>query len=167
MINDILIYSRVAKKERNLKPVNLNKVLEEVYLNLNTSIEETNAEITHDPLPTLLIDEQLMIQLLQNLISNAIKYRSEKTPKIYISAEKEDKKWLFSVKDNGIGISHDHLERIFTIFQRLHSKEEYEGTGIGLAIVQKIVHQHGGQIWVESELGKGTTFYFTIPNQSY
>jgi PAS domain S-box-containing protein len=166
MINDILIYSRVANKERTLTNINLNKTLEEVYLNLKTSIEETNAEITHDQLPTLVVDGQLMIQLFQNLIGNAIKYRSKKTPKIHISAEKEDKKWLFSVKDNGIGISHKHLERIFTIFQRLHSKEEYEGTGIGLSIVQKIVHQHHGQIWVQSESGKGSTFYFTIPIKS-
>ena len=163
MINDILIYSRVANKERTLTNINLNKTLEEVFLNLKTSIEETNAEITHDQLPTLVLDGQLMIQLFQNLIANAIKYRSKKTPKVHISAEKEDKKWIFSVKDNGIGISQEHLERIFTIFQRLHSKEEYEGTGIGLSIVQKIVHQHRGQIWVESELGKGSTFYFTIP----
>jgi light-regulated signal transduction histidine kinase (bacteriophytochrome) len=153
----------VANKERNLNNVNLNKTLDEVYLNLKTSIEETNALITHDQLPTLLVDGQLMIQLFQNLIGNAIKYRSEKTPKVYISAEKEDKMWLFSVKDNGIGISQEHLERIFTIFQRLHSNREYDGTGIGLSIAQKIVHQHGGQIWAESEKGIGTTIYFTIP----
>ena len=104
-----------------------------------------------------------MIQLFQNIISNAIKYHSEKTPKIHISIEKEDNRYLFSVKDNGIGMSQEDLERIFTIFQRLHTKEEYEGTGIGLAIVQKIVHQQGGRIWVESELGKGSTFYFTLP----
>jgi PAS domain S-box-containing protein len=163
MIQDILIYSRVSNKERNLTNVNINKVLEQTYLNLKASIEENVAEITNDPLPTLLIDEQLMIQLFQNLISNAIKYRSEKTPKIHISAEKKDHQWLFSVKDNGIGISQEHLKRIFTIFQRLHSEGEYEGTGIGLSIVQKIVHQHGGEIWAESEPGKGSTFYFNIP----
>ena len=104
----------------------------------------------------------MLVLLFQNLISNSIKYRRG-IPKINISAIKETNQYLFKVKDNGIGISQEHLERIFTIFQRLHTQEEYEGTGIGLAIVQKIVHQHGGEIWAESELGKGTTFYFTIP----
>jgi PAS domain S-box-containing protein len=163
MINDILIYSRVAKKERNLTPVNLNIVLEQVYLNLKTSIEETNAELTQDKLPTLLLDEQLMIQLFQNIIANAIKYRSEKTPQIHISARKEFNQYVFSVQDNGIGISPEHLERIFTIFKRLHTNQEYEGTGIGLSIAQKIVQQHGGQIWAESSSDGGSTFHFSIP----
>jgi light-regulated signal transduction histidine kinase (bacteriophytochrome) len=163
MIQDILIYSKIANKERKLTYVNINNVLEQTYLNLKTSIDENDAQITIDHLPTLKVDEQLMVQLFQNLISNAIKYRGDESPKIHISAKKEGIQWLFSVKDNGIGISGKHLEKIFTIFQRLHTNEEYEGTGIGLAIVQKIVHQHNGDIWVESELGKGSTFYFTIP----
>jgi light-regulated signal transduction histidine kinase (bacteriophytochrome) len=107
-------------------------------------------------------DEKLMLQLFQNLIGNAIKYRSKYRPKIHISAKKERDKYLLTVNDNGIGISPDYLERIFTIFQRLHTHEEYEGTGIGLAIAQKIVHQHAGQIWAESEIGEGTAFHFTI-----
>ena len=106
------------------------------------------------------------MQLFQNIIGNAIKYRSQETPKIHISTKKEKNQYLFSFKDNGIGMSSEHLERIFTIFQRLHTHYEYEGTGIGLAIAQKIVHQQGGQIWVESELGKGSTFYFSIPTQN-
>ncbi len=126
-------------------------------------IDVNNAVITHDKLPTIIGDEQLKVQLFQNIIGNAIKYRSQETPKIHVSATKEENYYLFSIKDNGMGISPDHLERIFTIFQRLHTHEEYEGTGIGLAIAQKIVHQQGGQIWVESETGKGSTFYFTIP----
>jgi len=162
MIQDILIYSKIANKERNLTYVNINNVLKQTYLNLKTSIDENDAHITNDHLPTLKVNEQLMVQLFQNLISNAIKYRRDESPKIHISAKKDDKYWEFSVKDNGIGISGKHLEKIFTIFQRLHTHEEYEGTGIGLAIVQKIVHQHNGEIWAESELGKGTTFYFTI-----
>ena len=108
-------------------------------------------------------DEKLMLLLFQNLIGNAIKYNDKKTPKIHISTKKEKNQYIFSIKDNGIGMSPEYLERIFTIFQRLHSHNEYEGTGIGLAIVQKIVHIQGGKIWAESELGKGTTFYFTIP----
>jgi PAS domain S-box-containing protein len=152
MIQDILIYSKITNKKRTLTHVNINKVLEQSYLNLKASIDENDAQITNDHLPTLKVDEQLMIQLFQNLISNAIKYRGDEFPKIHISAKLEDKQWLFSVKDNGIGISEKHLEKIFTIFQRLHTHEEYEGTGIGLAIAQKIVHQHNGEIWAESEL---------------
>lgn len=163
MINDILIYSRVANKEKQFKKVHCDKVLDEAYLNLKASIEETNAEISKEQLPTLMLDEHLMIQLFQNLLSNAIKYRSDETPKIHVFTKKEEDHWLFGVKDNGIGISKKHAEKIFTIFQRLHTKDEYEGTGIGLAIAQKIVHQHGGDIWVESEPGEGSTFYFTIP----
>ena len=163
MINDILIYSRVANKDKNFTNVKCEKVIDEAYLNLNASIEETKAKISYDPLPTIKMDENLMIQLFQNLISNAIKYRSEKIPKIHINAIKEDKHWLFGIKDNGIGIPQEHSEKIFTIFQRLHTRDEYDGTGIGLAIAQNIVHQHGGEIWVESEPGEGSTFYFTIP----
>jgi PAS domain S-box-containing protein len=162
MIQDILIYSKIAK-ERNFTYVNINNVLEQTYLNLRASIDENEAEITYDKLPTIVVDEKLMIQLFQNLISNAIKYHGNESPKIQISAKNEGNQWLFSVKDNGIGISKKHLKKIFTIFQRLHTNEEYEGTGIGLAIAQKIVHQHDGKIWVESEPGKGSTFYFTIP----
>ncbi len=163
MINDLLDYSRVANREREFNNVNFNKVLEQTKLNLKSSINDTNASITYNPLPTLFGDEQLMVQLFQNLISNSIKYRSNETPKIEISVLKESNHYLFKVEDNGIGMSPKNLERIFTIFQRLHTKDEYEGTGIGLAIAQKIVHQHDGHIWAESELGEGTTLYFTIP----
>jgi len=104
-----------------------------------------------------------MIQLFQNLIGNAIKYKAEKVPSIHISVLRVANQYVFTVKDNGIGISSEHMDRIFTIFQRLHTQDEYEGTGIGLSIAQKIVHQHGGEIWVESEPGKGSKFYFTIP----
>ena len=166
MINDILIYSKVSNKDRNLTTVDFNEVIQEVYVNLAASIEKTNAKITYDSLPSIITDKQLMTQLFQNLISNAIKYRSEETPKIHISIKKEDTQYLFAIKDNGIGIDQKHLERIFTIFQRLHSDSEYEGTGIGLSIAQKIVHQSGGEIWAKSELGKGTTFYFTIPTKT-
>ena len=163
MTNDLLQYSKITNEKREIIPVDFEHVLEHAITNLKVQIEENNAIITHDPLPTIKGDEQLKIQLFQNIIGNAIKYRKLETPKIHISATKENNQYLFSIKDNGIGMPPEHLKRIFTIFKRLHTHEEYEGTGIGLAIAQKIVHQQGGQIWAESELGKGTTFYFTIP----
>ena len=163
MTNDLLKYSQISNKKREAIPVNFEHVLEHALENLKVQIEENYAIITHDSLPIIVGDEELKIQLFQNIIGNAIKYRSQETPKIHISAIKEKNQYLFSIKDNGIGMSSKHLEKIFTIFQRLHTNEEYEGTGIGLAIAQKIVHQQGGQIWAESEPGKGTTFYFTIP----
>ncbi len=165
MINDILIYSKVSKG-RKLSEVDINNVIKKVYINLISSIEETDTEITYDSLPTLITDESLMIQLFQNLIANSIKYRGKEKPKIHISAKKEGNKHIFSVKDNGIGIDQKYVKKIYTIFKRLHTSEEYDGTGIGLAIVQKIVQQFGGEIWVESEVGKGSTFYFTIPENN-
>lgn len=163
MTNDLLQYSKITSEKREIKPVNFEDVLKQALTNLTVQIKENNAIITHDQLPIIDGDEQLKIQLFQNLISNSIKYRSQETPKIHISAIKENNQYLFSFKDNGIGMSPEHVKKIFTIFQRLHTREEYEGTGIGLAIAQKIVHQQGGQIWAESEPGKGSTFYFTIP----
>jgi len=163
MTNDILLYSRITSQKRDVIPVNFEHVLEHALTNLKVQIEENNAIITHDPLPTIKGDEQLKIQLFQNIIGNAIKYRSQETPQIHISATQEKNQYLFSIKDNGIGMSPEHLKKIFTIFQRLHTHEKYEGTGIGLAIAQKIVHQQDGEIWVESEPGTGSTFYFTIP----
>jgi PAS domain S-box-containing protein len=163
MINALLQLSKITTKKREITPVNFENVLKEALINMKVQIEENDAVITHDPLPIIKGDEKLNIQLFQNIIGNAIKYRSQETPKIHISTIKEKTQYLFSIKDNGIGMSPEHLKKIFTIFQRLHSKEEYEGTGIGLSIAEKIVHLQGGRIWVESELGKGSTFYFTIP----
>ena len=163
MTNDLLQYSKITTNKRELTDVNFENVLKDALINLKVKIEENNAVITHDPLPTIRGDAQLKVQLFQNIIGNAIKYRGEETPKIHISAKKEKNLYLFCIKDNGIGMSHEHLERIFTNLQRLHTHEEYEGTGIGLAIAQKIVLQQGGEIWAESELGVGSTFYFTIP----
>ena len=154
---------KITNENRETIPVNFEHVLEHALANLKVQIEQNNAIITHDPLPTIKGDELLKIQLLQNIIANAIKYRSQETPKIHISATKEKNHYLFSIKDNGIGMSPKHLEKIFIIFQRLHTRDEYEGTGIGLAIAQKIVHQQGGKIWAESKIGKGTIFYFTVP----
>lgn len=163
LIQDLLAYSRVTTKGKEFKNLKMEEPLEKALMNLKISIEENKAQITNDPLPIITADYYQMIQLLQNLIGNAIKYRSEKTPQIHISAQKEDNHWLFNIKDNGIGIDLQYADRIFMIFKRLHTIEEYQGTGIGLAITKKIVERHGGKIWVESEPEKGSTFYFTLP----
>jgi PAS domain S-box-containing protein len=163
MINDLLEYSKVTSKEIEIHPVNIETILKNILINIKVQIDENKAVITHDPLPIINCDENLIFLLLQNLIANAIKYRGIENPKIHISIIKQKEQYLFSVKDNGIGIDPEHLERIFTIFQRLHPNHKYEGTGIGLAIAHKIVEQHNGKIWAKSQQGKGTTFYFTIP----
>jgi len=165
MINDLLEYSRIGSQARELNYVNCEEILKLVLINLKTLIEDNYAVITYDSLPTIYANDQQMVQLFQNLISNAIKYRGNENPEIHISSDKHDKEYIFAVKDNGIGIDTKHLERIFTIFQRLHTREEYEGSGIGLAIAYKILQQHHGKIWAESEPGKGTTIYFTLPNK--
>jgi light-regulated signal transduction histidine kinase (bacteriophytochrome) len=163
LIDDLLMFSRLNTQPKENELVNLETVLDTVLLNLQVSIVENNVEITHDPLPSIYGDLSRKVQVFQNLISNAIKFNDKKIIKIHISAKKEGNERIFSVSDNGIGMDPKHLERIFIIFQRLHTREEYEGTGIGLAIIQKIIQQQNGRIWVESELGKGSTFYFTIP----
>jgi chemotaxis family two-component system sensor kinase Cph1 len=132
--------------------------------NLQLAVEESNASVTHGPLPTVLADASQLTQLFQNLVGNAIKFRSEHPPEAHVQAEQREGEWLFSVRDNGIGIEQQYAERIFLIFQRLHTRDEYPGTGIGLAICQRIVERHGGRIWVESQLGSGATFHFTIPD---
>ena len=119
--------------------------------------------MTHDPLPTVMADERQILHLLQNLLSNAIKFRGPEPPRVHLSAERRDSDWLFSVRDNGIGIDPQYAERIFVIFQRLHTNAEYPGTGIGLSLCKKIVERHGGRIWMESQLGQGATFFFTLP----
>lgn len=166
LINDLLTFSRVGTRGQAFKPTDCEVVLQHTLTNLQTAITETNTTITHDPLPTIMGDEMQMLQLFQNLIGNAIKFHGEHPPKIHIGAKQNSHKWTFSVQDNGIGLEPQYAERIFVIFQRLHGRNEYPGTGIGLAVCKKIVERHGGQIWVDSEPGKGTTFYFTIPNSS-
>ena len=143
--------------------MDLEQILNDTLINLKVTIEENNAVITHDKLPIIKGDRKSLIQLFQNLISNSIKYRRKETPRIHISVKDEKNQYCFSLEDNGIGIAPDYLKRIFTIFKRLHGIDEYEGSGIGLAIVQKIIYQHSGKIWVESVEGKGSKFYFTIP----
>ncbi|ABG53222.1 PAS/PAC sensor signal transduction histidine kinase [Trichodesmium erythraeum IMS101] len=163
LINDLLLYSRVGRQSQFFEQTDCEEVLDTALSNLQLLIEETNTHIYRDPLPTIMADKSQLIQLFQNILNNAIKYRREEPPKIEIGVRSEDYYCLFSIKDNGIGISKQYFERIFMIFQRLHTRQEYPGTGIGLAICQKITQRHQGKIWLESELGKGSTFYFTIP----
>ncbi|MEO0375063.1 MAG: PAS domain S-box protein, partial [Cyanobacteria bacterium P01_A01_bin.17] len=163
LIDDLLTYSRVGTQRNTLVSLDCGVVLEAAKANLQMAIAESQAVIDQGPLPTLVTDCLQLQQLWQNLLGNAIKYRRDCPPEIEIGAEEQAHQWQFFVRDNGIGMEPVHAERIFMIFQRLHTKQEYPGTGIGLAICSKIVEQLGGEIWVESELGKGSTFYFTLP----
>lgn len=163
LINDLLAYSRAGSKGGEVKECDCSAVMEGALVNLRRVIEENNAVVTCDPLPCVFADFSQLGQLFQNLVANAIKYRSEKPPRVHVSATGGDGEWRFSVRDNGIGINSRYHDRIFVIFQRLHGKSEYSGTGIGLAICKKIAEKHGGRIWVESREGEGSTFYFTIP----
>jgi len=163
LINDLLTYSRVGIHGKELEPTDCETALRQTLDNLKVAVEENRALVTHDALPTLMADNLQLIQLFQNLIGNAIKFRGSEPPRVHVSASRNGNGWIFSVRDNGIGIAPEYAKRIFIIFQRLHSREKYAGTGIGLSICQRIVERHGGHIWVESELGKGATFYFTLP----
>ena len=163
LIKDLLEYSQVGTKEIQFKPIESSLAAGLAVGNLQTAIEESSAVVTYDELPTVTADFSQMSRLFQNLIGNAIKFRGKGIPEVHISAERKEKEWVFSVRDNGIGMDPRSTERIFVIFQRLHGRDEYPGTGIGLAICKKIVERHGGRIWVESEPGRGATFYFTIP----
>ena len=162
MIDDLLAYSQVIARTKPFEPTNCETAFDQALANVKMAIEESGALVTHDPLPTVMADASQMVQLFQNLFSNAIKFRKEK-PRITVSASQRGNEWLFSVQDNGIGIAPEFMEYIFKMFEREHASSEYPGTGVGLAICKKIVEHHGGRIWVESEQGKGTTFYFTIP----
>ncbi|HID43322.1 MAG TPA: HAMP domain-containing protein [Archaeoglobaceae archaeon] len=163
LIEDLLAYSRVDRKGEPFKLVDCNKILEKALKNLELAIKETNAIVRNSKLPEVMGDETQLLQLFHNLISNAIKFRDTRKPEIKITAEKKENEWVFCFEDNGIGIQPENFNRIFMIFQRLHTAKEYPGTGIGLAICKKIVERHGGIMWVESEPGKGSRFYFTIP----
>lgn len=163
LIDDVLAYSKVDLQAAEFTTIDANEALEKALAHLRGRIGENHAVITVDPLPIVMADKTQLMQLFQNLIGNAIKFRGPDTPVIHVSARREDEEWLFSVSDNGIGIDSRFFERIFVIFQRLHTRDEYPGTGMGLAICKKIIECHRGRIWVESEVGKGATFYFTIP----
>jgi light-regulated signal transduction histidine kinase (bacteriophytochrome) len=165
LVRDLLEYSRVERKGGQLQPTDTSIALDAALANLRGSIEEAGAAVTHDGLPTISADRTQLAQLFQNLIGNAVKFRHPGRPcQVHIGARKEDSGWVFSVRDNGIGIDPKQHERIFAIFQRLHTRDKYPGTGVGLAICKKIVERYGGKIWVESEPDQGSTFWFTMPD---
>jgi PAS domain S-box-containing protein len=163
LIQDLLSLSRVGTHTRPFTQVPLESVLHDVLGNLHVAIQEHSAEITCHALPVVAGDPTQLAQVFQNLIANALKFHSDQPPRIYISASRQGEEWVISVRDNGIGIAPQYFDRIFIIFQRLHNREQYSGTGIGLAICKKIVERHGGRIWVDSIVGQGATFSFTIP----
>ena len=163
MIDGLLAYSRVGMQGGEFTPTDCNAVVDEVQETLQVSIEESNAEITTDSLPTVHADESQLAQVFQNLLSNAIKYNGDGPPQIHIAAEENQREWVITVNDNGIGMDPDEADTIFDVFQRLHSREEHAGTGIGLALCERIIERHDGRIEVDSEPGEGSTFSFTLP----
>jgi light-regulated signal transduction histidine kinase (bacteriophytochrome) len=164
LINDLLGYSRVSTQGKPFEETNCEEAFDCAAQNLKLAVEESGAKVTHDALPTVMADRVQIERLFQNLIGNAIKYQAkEAVPAVHVSAKRDGDEWVISVRDNGIGIDPKYSERIFGIFQRLHTRDQYSGTGIGLAVCKKIVERHKGRIWVESEEGKGATFYFTLP----
>jgi PAS domain S-box-containing protein len=165
LINDLLTYARVETRGKDPAPVDCEETLNQALANLRMAIKESGVRITHGPLPEVMGDDTQLVQLFQNLIANAIKFHAKARPQIHLSAVRNNGDWLFAVRDNGIGIPPEHAERIFQIFQRLHGRTEYPGTGIGLAVCKKIVERHGGRIWVESQPGQGSTFSFTLPRK--
>jgi len=163
LIRDLLAISRVDTQGREPAPTDTGRVLNRVLRDLGEALREDGAEVTLDEMPVVLADESQLAQVFQNLVSNAVKFRSEQPCRVHIGAARDNGEWRFSVRDNGIGVPMQHADRIFAPFQRLHSRSEYPGTGIGLALCKKIVERHGGRIWVESQPGEQTTFWFTIP----
>lgn len=165
LINDLLSYSRVSTKAKPFQPTDCRRVVDTALGNLRIAIEEAGARVRVDELPTVMGDETQLTQLFQNLVANAVKFHRADAPEVRVSAERTTEGWMFSVHDNGIGIAPEYYERIFVLFQRLHSRRDYAGTGIGLALCKKIVERHGGHIGVASEEGRGSTFFFTLPDK--
>jgi signal transduction histidine kinase len=166
LIRDLLSYSRVDSQTQPFRSTSFREVFNDAVAQLETSIRDAGGQITCDELPTVIGDHLQLVQLLQNLIGNGLKYHGQEPLHIHVSAKRGGNEWAFSVQDNGIGIAPKHHERIFEIFRRLHNQQEYPGTGIGLAICRRVVHRHGGRIWVESEAGQGSVFRFTIPERT-
>jgi PAS domain S-box-containing protein len=162
LISDLLDYSKVSTSGRGFAPIEMAKIIDRVMETYQQVVKDYKGSLTCDDLPMVLGDDEQIIQLLQNLIDNSIKFRSKEPPRIHVGARQLSERWLLFVRDNGIGIDPQYTERVFVIFQRLHSRDDYPGTGIGLAICRKIIERHGGHIWVDSEPGKGATFYFTL-----
>lgn len=163
LIDDLLAYSRVGKLEQTYQAIALETIVRQVIEDFSIEIEEQNATISWENLPTVRVNPSEIRQLFQNLLGNALKFTSDRSPEIKITATQQEQEWVISIQDNGIGIEPQYFQKIFQMFQRLHKISEYQGTGIGLAICQKVIYGHGGRIWVESELGKGSTFFFTLP----
>jgi light-regulated signal transduction histidine kinase (bacteriophytochrome) len=171
LIQDLLAYSRITTRGQPSAPIDAHDALGESVINLQAAIQETGALVTNDELPWILGDHTQIVQVFQNLIGNGIKFhKASEPPRVHLSAERNVEHpdfWVFKVADNGIGIDPRHFDRLFVIFQRLHGRQEYPGTGIGLATCKRIVERHGGKIWLESEAGKGTTFFFTLPSADW
>jgi PAS domain S-box-containing protein len=165
LIQDLLAYSRAGTNGKALREIPSENALKEALVNLRATIQESGAIVTHDPLPLITTDGTQLAQIFQNLIGNAIKYRGAAVPNVHISAVKNGNEWIFSVRDNGLGIDPQYFDRIFVLFQRLHGQAEFKGTGIGLAICKKMLERLGGRIWVESQPEKGSTFHFALPEK--
>jgi hypothetical protein len=165
MIGDLLAYSRITTQVKPFERCDCKEILLEVLTNLQVSIKESEAIVTYDNLPVLVGDRNQLWRVFQNLIANAIKFRSDKPPHVHVGVQKKEKEWEFAVRDNGIGIPQEAYERIFMIFQRLHTHKEYKGMGIGLALCKKIIEHHNGRIWVYSVIGSGSSFFFTLPDR--
>ncbi len=163
LLDDLLEYARVGTHGKPLRPVDCSALLDRALANLTVALDESGAAVTREPLPTVLGDEPQLVQLFQNLVANAVKFRGPEPPRVHVSARRDGSAWVIAVRDNGIGLDVREAGRIFVLFQRLHTREEYAGTGLGLAICKKIVERHQGRIWVESEPGRGSTFFFTLP----
>jgi chemotaxis family two-component system sensor kinase Cph1 len=163
LIQDLLAFSRVGRKESAGESVDCELIMKDVLQTLASSIQESGAVVTYANLPAVWADRTQMAQVFQNLIGNAIKFRGKEPSLISVQAEKSDQQWLFTVRDNGIGIAPEDAENIFVVFQRLHARTEYPGNGIGLAICKKIIERYGGRIWVESQAGSGSVFKFSLP----